>query len=119
MENGLVWPHDDKFADFAGAMLHGDHISGAERNFGIEIAALAHPGVAIHLAEIAHAGIGKESDHEAAGGSDAGQFQGSQDAAAARTSGENAFGFRKTAREDEAFAVGHLHYVVEHVKMHG
>ncbi len=60
VENSLIRPRNHKFADFAGLPLGVDDFRGGDGHAGFDVATLAHPFVVVNLAQIAHAGIGKQ-----------------------------------------------------------
>ena len=49
---------------FAGLRFDADDVGGTERDFGFDVAVLAHPAVIVDFAQIAHAGVGEKGDDE-------------------------------------------------------
>ena len=62
---------------------------------------------------------GRKATTKLPAGSVLGQAQRRGNAAAAGAAGENAFVLHQLARADEAFLVGDLQHVVEHLEIHG
>src|ERR1700730_8424325 len=119
MKNGLIRAGDHQLAHFAGLVLGVDDFSGGDLHGGIDVAALAHPFVVIEFAEIAHAGVGKQGDDEGLRSEVFGQAQGGRNAAAAGTSGEQAFQLDQAPGNGEAFLVVDLDHVVYDPQVHG
>lgn len=119
VEDGLIGAGDDEFAMLAVLHFDADDVGGAEGDFGFNVAVLAHPAVVVNFGEIAHAGVGKESDDAIGFFQFASDAQRGRNAAASGAAGENAFLLGEAAGPDEAFLVGDLNDVVEDVEMHG
>src|SRR2546425_4748231 len=116
VEDGLVRPRNNQLAHLACLVLYTHHIPSGQRHFGLHISALAHPLVAVHLAEVAHAGVGQERYHHVGGFALLRHAQRSPNAAAARAAGKDALLLGQATRPGEALLVGHLHHVVQHLK---
>lgn len=119
VEDGLIGAGDDEFAMLAVLHFDANDIGGAERDFGFNVAVLAHPGVVVNFGEIAHAGVGEEGDDAIRFFEFASDAQSGGNAAASGAAGEDAFLLGEAAGPDEALFVGDLNDVVEHVEMHG
>jgi hypothetical protein len=120
VENSLIGARDDQFADLSGVMFFcADNFAGSDFYGGVYVAALAHPLVVVDLAEIAHAGVGKEGDDERFRVEIFRKAQRRGDTAATGTPGEQAFHFDQAAGNDEALVVVDLQDVVENLEVHG
>src|SRR5258708_2213867 len=119
VKNGLVWAHDNQFANFAGFALGVDHIGRGDGHWGVDVAAFAIPFFVVALAEVAHASVRQESN-------DVGFFverfreaQRGGKAAATAAAGEKTFLLDQAASDHEALFVVDLDNVVQNLHVHG
>src|SRR5579862_274868 len=119
VKNGLIGTRDDELAHFPSLMFGVHDFRGGDGDGGVHIAALAHPFIVIHFAEIAHAGIRQKRYDEIFFTERLGEFKSGRDAAASAATGEDAFLFNQAPGDDEAFFVIDLQHVVENLHVHG
>ncbi len=75
VKNGLIGASDDELAMLAVLQFDANDVGGAKRDFGFDVAVLAHPAVVVNFAEIPHAGVGEEGDNDVALGAFAREAQ--------------------------------------------
>ncbi len=118
VKNSLIGTRHHQFAHFAARVLCFHHFRRGDVHHRIDVAALAHPFIVIHFAEIPHARVRQQRDNKIVRPKVFRQTQSPGEASAARTSSEEAFHLGQPTRDHETLFVIHLDDVVENFQIH-